>query len=231
MKNRKRLTIVLAIALVLSLVMGTMAYFTDHIVANTDAVAGSLDLTLTTPLVSKTDNFKPGEGISISFTLANDGNKSADVLETIVLTSTEPMTGTESKLCEFELYLASDVTVTDGVAKLAQNAQPIAVRSVSNDGTQVTYAIPQFVLNGTGTNPEIEPEANDKISKESSYVLVFHPESTNNYQDVTLTLDYEAQAKQHRNTGDDTWAIVKTETVTFAGNTAHQAVPALPANP
>lgn len=230
--KKTRVSIVLAVMCALALVIGSLAFFTDRITANTVAQAGTLDLTLTTPRVSKTENFKPGEGITIDFTLSNLGKKSADVRELLVLTSTKAMTGSENVLCEFELYNAADVTLTDGVAAIRDGAKPVAARSVSQDGLQITYTIPEFVLNGTGgAEAEIEPEANGKYSKASAYVLVFAPGSGNTYQNVTLTLDYEAQAKQHRNTDSTMWATVMTETVNFAGNDAHPAVPVMPANP
>lgn len=232
MKHRKRVVaLLLAAATVLSLAVGTFAYFTDHVVADTSATAGSLDLTLTSPVLSKTEQFKPSEGISIQFTLSNAGNKSADVLETLVLTSTEKMTGNATTQCEFELYNASDVTLTNGIAAIKSGAKPLSVKSVSADGKKITYAIPEFVLNGTGENAETEAAANGKSSKTSSYVLVFRNDAGNSFQNVTVTLDYEAQAKQHRNTDSSTWTTVKSQTISFAGNNAYKAVPALTGNP
>ena len=232
MKLRKRsLALLLAAATVLSLAVGTFAYFTDHIVAETTATAGSLDLTLTTPVISKTEQFKPSEGISIQFTLSNAGNKSADVLETLVLTSSQAMTGSATKQCEFELYRSTDVTLNNGIATIKSGATPLTVKSISADNKKITYAIPEFVLNGTGENAETEPEANGKSSKTSSYVLVFRNDAGNQFQNVTITLDYEAQAKQHRNTDSSTWTTVKNQTISFAGNNAYKAVPVLTANP
>ncbi len=221
--KKKSINIFLSIACIVTLVVGSLAFFTDRFYSTSTATAGTLELDFTGITTSKTTGFKPSEGITLDFTLANDGNKSADVLETIVLSSSEPMTAGANP-AEFELYKASDVTLTNGVASVNASATPLSVRSMSSDKKQITYAIPQFVLNGTGDGAEIEGGVT-ATSKESSYVLVFNKAAGNNYQGVTLTLYYEAQAKQHRNTNDTTWNVVKSETITFAGNDNYAAVP------
>lgn len=226
MKYKKGVALVLAVATILTLCVGSLAYFTDRVTSDVKATAGTLDLTLTEPAVSATADLRPGAGVTVDFTLTNNGNKSADVLETLVLTCSKAMSATT----EFDLYNAADVTVTNGIAAIKDGAQPLTVRTVSDDKTQITYAIPQFTLNGTGAGKEIEDGVTSN-AKSSAYVLVFRATSTNDYQNVTVTLDYEAQAKQHRNTNSDaaTWQYIKSETVTFAGNDAYKAVPTVPA--
>ena len=226
--KKKPLTIVLSIACVVTLAVGSLAFFTDRFASSATATAGTLNLEFTGISTSKTTGFKPSEGIELDFTLSNGGNKSADVLETLVLTSSVAMTE-GSNPAQFEIYEASDVTLTDGVATVSDSATPLRVRSVSDDNKQITYAIPQFTLNGTGNGAETE-DGITETSKESSYVLVFHKSAGNAYQGVTLTLDYEAQAKQHRNTNDDTWSVVQSESVTFAGNDSHATVPSMSNN-
>jgi len=218
-KCKKGLALVLAIATVLTLCVGSLAYFTDRISGTVNAKAGTLELSLSEFQLSQTANLKPGAGVTIDFTLTNIGNKSADIQETLVLTSSKAMSATT----EFEIYAAADVTITNGVATVKNGATPLQVRSVSADGTQITYAIPEFVLNGTGTGAETEDGVTSN-AKTSAYVLVFRGTAGNDFQNVTVTLDYMAQAKQHRNTNDTTWAVLKTQSVTF-GNNATTVVP------
>ena len=244
MKTRKRaLALIMATVTVLTLCVGSLAYFTDRVQANTSATAGSLDLVLTDKTNAKdkitvagnTTKFKPGDGLTIDFTLSNAGNKSADILETIVFTVTDangnPKALTASAP-EFQLYTASDVTVAaNGIATIAKNATPLSVLSTSKPN-QIRYAVPEYILNGTGTGAEVETGSTVKgTSNTSAYVLVFMNSATNSFQSLTLTMDYEAQAKQHRNTNSSAWTTVKSETITFAGDTAYKAVPEKTVNP
>ena len=99
----------------------------------------------------------------------------------------------------------------------------MAARSVSTDKKSITYTIPEFILNGTGTDAETETGAVG-VSKSSAYVLVFKNTAGNAFQGISVTLDYMAQAKQHRNTNNATWSTVMSESITFAGN----STPAVP---
>lgn len=220
-KPKKILALVLAFATVAALAVGTFAFFTDRVQANATATAGTLELSLTTPTLSKATGLKPGTGCKVDFTLSNLGNKSADVKEVLVLRSPVAMTaGAE----EFDLYLASDVTLAaDGKVTVKDGKSPVAARAVATDGKSITYTIPEFILNGTGDGKEEESGAVG-IAKTSSYVLVFQPTAGNDFQGISVTLDYLAQAKQHRNTNVATWADVAKESISFAGGNVN-AVP------
>lgn len=220
-KPKKLVALVLALATVAALAVGTFAFFTDRIQAQATATAGTLELALTDITTSNSTKMKPGSGSTVKFTLSNLGNKSADVREVLVLSSPVAMTaGAE----EFDLYLASDVTLTDdGKVTVKDGKSPVAARAVSTDRKSITYTIPQFILNGTGDDHENEPDAVG-TSKSSAYVLVFKNTAGNTFQNVSVTLDYLAQAKQHRNTNDATWTDLMSETITFAGNST-SAVP------
>jgi hypothetical protein len=58
------------------------------------------------------------------------------------------------------------------------------------------------------------------ITSDETFVLLFRGSSKNDYQASTVNLSILAEAKQHRNTGADTWASLKTFNVTFAGANA-----------
>lgn len=220
-KPKKLVALVLALATVAALAVGTFAFFTDRIQAQATATAGTLELALTDITTSDSTKMKPGSGSTVNFTLSNLGNKSADVREVLVLSSPVAMTaGAE----EFDLYLASDVTLTaDGKVTIKDGKSPVAARVVSADRKSITYTIPQFILNGTGADAETETGAAG-ASKASAYVLVFKSTAGNPFQNISVTLDYLAQAKQHRNTNDATWTDLMSETITFAGNST-SAVP------
>ena len=212
--HKKSLTGFLAAALALTMAVGTLAFFTDRLDAKATAKAGTLKLAVTTPTVSKTTQLKPSDGVAIAYTLTNNGNKSADIKETLVLSSSVAMT---TSAPEFELYDAADVTIdTNGIATVKTGKLPLATRTVSSDGKKITYDLSQFTLNGTGTDAEVETDVTSN-SKARSLVLVFKADSANKFQNCTVTLDYLAQGKQHRNTGDDTWTTLKNDSITFGG--------------
>ena len=231
MKHKKTLALALALVAVLSLMVGSLAFFTDHVTAKAVATAGKLDLVVGSISVSKTTNLKPGNGVKINFTLSNKGNKSADVKETLVLTSTVPLTD-KNGAAQFDLYASGNVTVdSKGMATVTSGKMPITTRTTGSyvkDGKTyytITYTIPEFILNGTGTNAEIESGITS-ASKASSYVLVFRQDSGNEFQNVSLSLDYEAHAKQHRNTNSSAWTATGVkEIISFAGNNAFESVP------
>lgn len=220
-KPKKIMALVLALATVAALAVGTFAFFTDRVQAKAQAKAGTLELALTDIATGNNEKMKPGVGCTVDFTLSNKGNKSADVKEILVLRSPVAMTaGAE----EFDLYKATDVTLdANGKTTVKAGAKPVAARSVSTDKKSITYTIPEFILNGTGTDAETETGAVG-VSKSSAYVLVFKNTAGNAFQGISVTLDYMAQAKQHRNTNNATWSTVMSESITFAGN----STPAVP---
>lgn len=221
-KPKKILALVLALATVAALAVGTFAFFTDRVQAKAEATAGTLELALTDIRTGNNVKMKPGTGCTVDFTLSNLGNKSADVKEILVLRS--PVAMTAGAATEFDLYKSSDVTLdADGKYTIKTGAQPVAVRSVSTDKKSISYTIDQFILNGTGTAAETENGVTSN-AKSSAYVLVFKNTAGNAFQDITVTLDYMAQAKQHRNTNDATWTDIMSETITFAGSST-SAVP------
>lgn len=221
---KKKISSLLAIACVASLVVGSLALFTDRIQANTEATAGTLDLDLNGSfLASKTSNFKPGESIDVTYTLSNEGNKSADVKEILVLTVDKKLTDT-SGVAELELYTA------DGNAVLATDTK--RVFAASDNKTTITYYLDEFILNGTGTGAEIDvPDVDgvDESVKAGAFKIVFATGSASNaLQGAVIKLDYLAQGKQHRNTNADTWeTLVVANDVTLANSgLSFDAVPA-----
>lgn len=55
------------------------------------------------------------------------------------------------------------------------------------------------------------------IQHDGDYVLVFRGNSANDWQNSVVKLSCVANALQKRNTGNDTWTTIKSETITFGG--------------
>lgn len=234
MKNKKLVTIVMAVLALTALTIGTLALFTDRFQSEVDVTAGTLDLTLSQNWES--DNaavaakFKPGTGLVLNYTLDNGGNLAANVKEKIVISTDKDLTDAAP---EFALYSASDVDVAaDGDVTIHDGATPIAsvAGTYTEEGTgntwhKLTYEFGPFVLNGNVEQPD---GASD--TKGGAYVVVFSTKATNDFQAATLKVEYLAQGLQYGNTGADTWADAKviSAEITFGGEKVN-VVPELPA--
>ena len=240
-KPKMRVALILVLVIVASAMTSAFAYFTDRETAEVTATAGTLQIELAETWNDSNperENSKPGHIFNLDYTITNTGNKSADVRETFVIRSDVPMSNTAP---EFEIYAANDVElITTGVDKglyaPKASAYPIVTgsseRVISADKTKITYYLPEFTIDGTGTAKETGDASQstngstiqDNV-KTGDYVILFAKEAGNAFQGVDVTIDYLAEAKQHRNTDETVWSIVASETITFAGDAAVKAVP------
>lgn len=222
-KNKKKALAAGALAVSCALA-GTVAYFTDRVETSATAKAGTVDLALD---ANWTDvaNFNPGDKADLDYQISNDGNKSVDVRERLVVTSSVALD--TAAQAEFEIYKAIDVEQDAAGAYVPKaDAKPVtdgAKRIVAGDSRSITYVLPEYTLNGSGANAETESGVTD-TNHSADYVLVFKGASSNAFQDADVEVSLLAEAKQHRNTNSDTWATVSSESVTF-GNGNVNAVP------
>ena len=200
-KNNKKLFGVLAIVALLS-VAGISAYFTDQEAQDAFAVAGNINLTWENKDLTANNDamfdalwqdefdadkiMNPGDSYDFSYTVANTGNKSIDVKQQIVLTSTVALTADAE---EYKL------TITGGEDAVA------VVPTKSADGKTLTYDLTNIVLDGS-----IEKEDGlEATTTDYDVRLDFSREAKNVFMDSQVTLNYQAYAKQHRNTTDADW--------------------------
>ena len=220
MKFNKNLKGFICMVLAVVMIFGsTFAYFTDRAGTNSKGTAGTVGIDLTSDInlldADGKDILNPGDLRDSSFGVENTGNKSIDVRTTIVLTSSVPMTTGENGQAEYELYLRDDVHFVEGEGwKPNDGAQPVQVRSISEDGKTITYNVPDYILNGNedfgDENREIE-EGVDTDFHDNDFVLIFAGSQTDNdFQGSTVQIDVLVEAKQHRNTGAG-WEIVAQE--------------------
>ena len=219
--SNKKIGAVCGIAALAVVAGASFAYFTDRADTTASGTAGTVGIDLASDInlldADGQNILNPGDMRDGSFSITNTGNKSIDVRTTVVLTSSVAMDTTADQ-AEYELYAASDVELVEGKGYTPKaDAKPIEVRSISEDGTKITYAIPDYVLNGNEDFDERETE--DGITSDThdyDFVLVFKGDSANKFQNSTVTIDVLAEAKQHRNTGAG-WQIVSQETYSLAG--------------
>ena len=224
--NKKKAKTAATVALTGALLAtGSLAYFTDRVETSASATAGTVDIALSSNW-QDVENFNPGDIADLSFGISSVGNKSIDVREKFVITSDTALT--EDAQSEFEIYARADVSQdANGAYQPNPGAEPIAIgedRIVGQDGKTITYVLDEYTLNGSGEYAEVE-DGISATEKESEYVLVFNKNASNDYQGAEVSVDFLAEAKQHRNTGSDTWAEIANENVSLGGETVN-AVPA-----
>ncbi|MEG1894815.1 MAG: TasA family protein [Oscillospiraceae bacterium] len=144
--NKKRTTVVLlVVAMTAVLVFGSFAYFTDRETAQVTGTAGTVDIKMTnTVQLADADGkniLNPGDMRTSSFKVDNVGNKSVDIRENIVLTSSVKMTE-ERGQAEFEIYNSADVTNITGYGYV-----PYAF-TANATYTDATVAYKAFVAGG-----------------------------------------------------------------------------------
>ena len=202
--SRKRLSVGLAIVCCLTLLVGSFAFFTDRAEANATATAGNINLVFTDESLaseSTGDNVQaidkvwedealvvdggvlnPGDVIDMDYKVANTGNKSIDVKQQIVLTSSVALTAD-----------AEEYTITIG----GQDITPV----VSNEGKTLTYELAEITLNGS-----VETEDGVSVTEQAYEIsMIFDRLAKNEFMDSTVTVELDIQAKQHRNTTDADW--------------------------
>ena len=227
--NKKKIaSIALATTMISTLMIGSFAYFTDRADTRASATAGTVNIELNADTLANAmkdndgkDIFNPGDMREINYELSNKGNKSIDVRETIILTSSVAM-DKEAAQAEYEIYKAEDVKLIEGKGYFpVDGSTPLSVRSISDDGTQITYTVDEYVLNGydkdgDDTKREIENGVTT-TNNSGAYVLVFKSAAGNEFQNSTVTLDILAEAKQHRNTANVDWTELASESISFGG--------------
>lgn len=220
-------------------VIGTcsMAIFTDHESGTASAKAGTLDLTLAQDWVNANDKYHlankaagtdgiidpmlPGSKLEMDYTLANAGNKSMDIRETVVIKSADKAFAANP---EFKLYKAGDVSLDTDTGAYKPKADAVPVSYELTDAHTIKITPATMTLSGTGENAEVEAGF-EATSYTADYVILFDAAATNSWMGKELTIDYLAEAKQHRNTGGkDAWDTIAEESLTLTSGTAVQAV-------
>lgn len=231
-KSKRAISFMLVMAMLMTLLVGTTAWFTDRVSTSASGTAGTVTINLDDSGINLKDSdgkdiLNPGDMRNVSYVVSNTGNKSVDIKETIYLSAYDKLgqalnlSDTQS---EFEIYNASDVSFVDNRGYLPNDgAEPLQVKSLSEN--VITYEIPVYALNGSTNFDDSNREIEDDITTDkhsSDYVLVFKNLAGNAFQGAVLKLDLMVEAKQHRNTENVLWTEVATRThVLSNGNTVY----------
>ncbi len=238
MSKRKVVTLALAVLTAVSLAVGTLAYLTDRIEVNLAPRAGTVDLDIANfelngvAAATGVSGLTPGQGVEITYDVLNEGNKAVDVKETLILTVLDDSAAAKNLTVatpEFKLY-SSGVTIDTANGNVA-TVSPGAVQVGTLSGNKITYTPDAFSLDGKTLDVNSLPIGTGElgggdISASKTLYLVFDSSVSNDFVGAQVTLDYMAEAKQHANTDDSTWAAARTGSVTFAGTPDTSVVPA-----
>lgn len=224
-KNMK-ISGLLALAMVLVLLVGSLAYFADRATEDASFSTATVDIT-TDPDDPNEDNltakwlavnpkvktnFNPGDKVDLSYTLANTGELAVDVRETFVITSSKPMTAGDPQFQLFTSFTTDSAGANDG--------KDVVVTENRIDATHYMYSITSYSLNGS----EETVSGVNANSVAKTYYLVFDKLAGNDFQGATCTIDYLVEAKQHSDGAND-WTTAATGNLTLGGQTV-KAVPA-----
>lgn len=201
---KKYLTLGMAVVCCLTLLVASLAFFTDKANVSATGTAGNIDLEFvdaseanpaqsntqaevwTKGIVKTGDVMNPGDTYDLSYTLSNDGSKSIDVKHQFVIESNVALSSADAG--EYTI-------VVDGKTLTG---------ALSNEGKTLTYDMTEYdVLKGS-----VEQDGEDSITYDTT--LTFSKEAKNAFMNNQITVTLTVWAKQHRNTTDADWASVAT---------------------
>lgn len=233
MKNKKKvISIVLVAVMICSTIVGTIAYFTDRVKVSKEATIGELDITLDSNNLNLLnedglDLFNPTEARDLDYSITNEGNKSADIKQTVVISLYDedgnPVDFTRNQP-ELLIYDSSSVELIAGEGWFPKdNNQPISEYLV--DDNVIYFNLEPQILDGNHNIPEYEKDAVSD-TYDSNYVLVFDPYADNEFADCIIKLDLIVEAKQHRNTDeyDGDWDKLQTYTYVLSNGNSMKVV-------
>lgn len=231
--KKKIIALALAVAAVLAISTTSLLQFTDVLTLDAGGFSsGIVKCEIDGAVVdAQKPAFIPGDIRSNGFVVKNMGDAAVDVKSTVVLNCEKDLGGTDTTQSVFDIYRIEDVEGDEDRGYTPKDgATPLDTKKISNEGKTITYEL-EYSLDGnhellTGYE-SIGSLSGDSDSGKSMYVILFKLDSGNEWQEVPITLDVMAEAKQHRYTqkhkdgSDITWTELETSTVTFNGETVN----------
>lgn len=181
----------------------------------------------------------------LTFDITNDGTKSIRTRHTLVL-SVKDTEGNYLDARRFQLYEDADAVEDTnlpahadeltGKVYIAEDNTEYTEESAIPEGTlikAIRYRFTPDIFDGVGLQAEKEKDAtvtcaddNTPATKRYLYKLAMDMETPNSYQGSALEIEATFEAMQYRNTTQDDWKVVSTET--FTANVATSDVEAVP---
>ena len=142
------------------------------------------------------DNFNPGDGRTVAYTINNEQSKAAYVNDTITLKVTPDTAYTADGQAITPKNCAITFATADGV--LTEKS-----RSMDNGVITIVYEGKETVLSGTGTNAEVVKEGVGNTANPTtaarSYELDFDVNADNAWQGAKVEISSKVDAVQYAN--------------------------------
>lgn len=240
--TKKKLTAVIAVMTVVTLIVGSFAYFTDREEAKATITSGKAsDIIKVTPdgtekgsedpgssledLWEKNNpdekNFiEPGDDVDLGYTLTNIGDGDIDVKETIIITVKDSK-GAALNLTandpdydpEYRLFQEANPDANGAIDGVVGPLNVTSIEQIS--ANQIKYTLTGFTLE-KGKSVDLD------------YVLVMNKYAGNSFQASTCTVDYLVEMRQHVDgiDPDAEWGTMRTAEIKFASYEEYSVVPA-----
>ena len=217
--KRTLISCALIAIMILSVFVGTFALFTDRETTDTDATVGNVDIVLDYSNlivdVNGTGEYLPGEAIPMTWSVYNNGSKSADVRTKLIISYFdeygEPIDFNTSAP-ELLLYPAA----TDGSFD-----NSLAPHAYSLDGNVMTYVF-ENVLSGNDSLDVYENEPG--CSSEINYMKHCYY-YTEQYKAGFMTVDIVVEAKQYRNGYNVDWENIQSTQIVLSNGDVIDVTP------
>lgn len=207
--SKNKITICAIILSLISLIVLSFAYFTDHVSITAETETSVLDVTIDDLSNQNSSEEKevlsPGGKRAVKYKITNVGNIKADLKEVIVLSVTDKnnspinLSGSSESQSEFDLYKASDVEFVDSKGYMPKaGATPLSNKVLSNN--RITYTLPEFSLSA---GAEVVTD----------YVLIFKNGVSTDFSNACLSLDISVLSKQNINTNESTWTEIENKKI------------------
>lgn len=225
--KRKGRVILAALLATTAIVTGSIfAFFSDVVKHDTTITAGTLDLVKGQTTITQNgtalssigngdavvDNFNPGDVVTFSVPVTNEGSKSAWLRGNLKLEGTAVTTGTVgADTTDFEDEFVVFAGTVDQASAATAVGTTIDLSTKTGwtftSGTSATFVDPTpGVINGNKQKADYEAESgaaydagNDANEGTLTYTIYFKPSALNKWQNKKIAIDFKAEAIQYRN--------------------------------
>lgn len=242
-KRKSRLILAALLATIAIITGSIFAFFSDVVDHNTTITAGTLDLVRGTTTITQNgvdvttavgnnndtvENFNPGDVVTFSVPIKNEGSKSAWLRGNLEITGKAVELGTvDGDTTAFDdTFVVFSGTVDQSAAATAVTgandlSQKTGWSFTAGTSTSATFVDPTpGIINGSNKTADFEAESGaaytdgaDANEGTLTYTIYFKPTAKNKWQGKDISIDFKAQAIQYRNnTTSTSWTdVVSTE--------------------
>lgn len=241
-KRKSRLILAALLATIAIITGSIFAFFSDVVDHNTTITAGTLDLVRGTTTITQNgddvttivgnkngivENFNPGDVVTFSVPIKNEGSKSAWLRGNLEITgeAVETIADASDTSTFADNFIVFSGTVAKNVAAgEVGGAKDLSKQAgwsfTAGSSTSATFVDSEpGIINGNNKADDFEAESGaaytagtDANEGTLTYTIYFKPTAKNKWQGKDISIDFKAQAIQYRNNTAKEWGdVVLTE--------------------